>query len=501
MAIIETEIWKKNPDKPGTVIFDKSRVAQEVYDELVTHLKADGRYPDEYFLMDYAWKDGVLIPRDADILCNTNYGGSEGVYINISLRYEKDVYEYNKASGEGEYKKRMVTENFATGKTLGDTIEDLDKMNLVASSVMAAFYGMEREVRERYAQVESGEIKPPYPKLTPYDPESTPSTTIRNGEIKRSDLVIATGDYFHPYLVGEVTAVHKVGTTAHSSRTSTDEVIVDFMARPYSEIRKNEIDSHFSEKYRKPVSIDGDLRYTLDCLKISPEYLYRIDESDLEMLLESRENCKAFFGNVLVAQTDKTSMLMERLNKNLSDYHKSLENFDTNELIDMANRISATSNAHSYMTTHHDFSEGELEFYLRFQNPLEIVTDAVKQRDEDISDIGFMLSYVYGKRDDIVADYPLMDVKDAAVKGIENLMNYVRELDEGDVCEKGELQNCNENSQSEANTPSNKSKQITAEHPRAKSLADKLLAANEKVKLQNSDADEERPPKKRDIRE
>ena len=94
MAMIETEIWKKNPDRPGTVIFDSQRAAQDIFNELEVHLKADGRLPDEYFMFDAwrNWKDGALFPKDGEILCNVNYGESEGIYLDISVRYEKNVY-------------------------------------------------------------------------------------------------------------------------------------------------------------------------------------------------------------------------------------------------------------------------------------------------------------------------------------------------------------------------------------------------------------------------
>ena len=161
MPIIETELWKKNPERPGTIIFDCQRVAQDIFNELEAHLKADGRVPDEYLLFSShgLWENGELFPRDAEILCNVNYGGSEGIYLDISVRYEKDVYEHRKNNGVLEWHKRMVTEPFATGKTLRDSIEDLDSMNLVASSVMAAFYGNKEQIQERYAKVASGEIK------------------------------------------------------------------------------------------------------------------------------------------------------------------------------------------------------------------------------------------------------------------------------------------------------------------------------------------------------
>jgi len=47
--MIETEIWKKHPEKAGVVIFDRQRTAQEIFSELEVHLKSDGRMPDEYF--------------------------------------------------------------------------------------------------------------------------------------------------------------------------------------------------------------------------------------------------------------------------------------------------------------------------------------------------------------------------------------------------------------------------------------------------------------------
>ena len=164
MPIIETEIWKKNPDKPGTIIFDSQRKARDIFVELKEHLKADGRLPDEYFMFDESnWGKGALFPKDAYIYCVTDYGGSEGIYIDIYLKYEKDVYEYNEEKKSGEYKKRMVTEHFATGKTLGDSLEDMDKMHLVAASVTAAFYGNIQEFAKRYARIATGEEQRLYP--------------------------------------------------------------------------------------------------------------------------------------------------------------------------------------------------------------------------------------------------------------------------------------------------------------------------------------------------
>jgi hypothetical protein len=189
MAIIETEVWKPHPDNSRALIFDSQRVAQDVFNELEAHLKADGRLPDEYFNFDAwgNWKNGALFPKDGEILCNVNYGGSEGVWLDISLSYKKDVYERNQNNGELGWVNRNVIEHFATGKTLGDSIEDLDRMNLVASSVMAAFYGSERQIRERYAKIESGEIKPVYPIPSTEQQDTENLAEVRKPQASKTD--------------------------------------------------------------------------------------------------------------------------------------------------------------------------------------------------------------------------------------------------------------------------------------------------------------------------
>ena len=165
MAIIETEVWKKDPERNGVLVFDSQRKAQDVFDDLKAHLKADGRLPDEYFSFDSrgVWGNGALFPKDGEILCNVNYGGSEGIYIDISVKHHVGMTEDEKRNAPPGQTHKSVIEHFATGKTLGDSIDDLDKMNLVAASVMAAFYGSEREVKERYAQIENGEAEIVYP--------------------------------------------------------------------------------------------------------------------------------------------------------------------------------------------------------------------------------------------------------------------------------------------------------------------------------------------------
>ena len=63
------------------------RTGQEVYEELKHRLEGMGYLPDEYFLLDDVWEDGKVVPRDADLFCTTDYGASEGIYLDVRLMW------------------------------------------------------------------------------------------------------------------------------------------------------------------------------------------------------------------------------------------------------------------------------------------------------------------------------------------------------------------------------------------------------------------------------
>jgi hypothetical protein len=144
MKAIETEYYKPHPEKPGCVVYDKGRSVQEVFTELRGRLEAVGYLPDEYFMLGRDWEDGRTWPKDGDISCTVDYGGNEGIYLDIYMKYQD------------ENNKRQ-TVNFATGKTLGETDADMDRMYLVASAVTKAFHSS--GVHSRYITV--GEEKQP----------------------------------------------------------------------------------------------------------------------------------------------------------------------------------------------------------------------------------------------------------------------------------------------------------------------------------------------------
>lgn len=127
MKKIELEQWEPFPGDPQRMQYAGQRVAQEVFEELKHRLEGMGYLPDEYFLMDREWENGREIPKDADIFCTTDYGGNEGVYLDVYLKWYEDS--------------RPVTKSFITGKTLGETGADLDRMFLISSAITKAFHG------------------------------------------------------------------------------------------------------------------------------------------------------------------------------------------------------------------------------------------------------------------------------------------------------------------------------------------------------------------------
>jgi len=398
MAIIETEIWKANPDRPGTIIFDSSRVAQDVFSDLEAHLTSIGRMPDEYFNLWMDWKNGELFPKDATLACEVNFGGSEGIYLDISIEYKKDMYEYSRETGELGWHNRTVIERFATGKTLGESNDDLDRMNLIASSVTAAFYGYEDGVHARYAAVKHN------------DPEKTAKTIY--GEVKSGDWVIAAPPDEYAYLLGVVTEIVKLGTPEHAAETSneTDNIHIDFTAFEYPPERITEIEERFSGLYGEPKAFE---ELPLDDVIMAPDMLISISnlsQGEITRLGNLLANCESFCNCFIHPQRGdvKFDTLAGRIEKNLSDYQNALSGYSKQEIIDMAGKICAMSDAHSYLTTYHRYSDDELDFFLQFQNPLDIVADVWCEHRSGFDDMSIIMGHINDRRNDFYYGYPVV---------------------------------------------------------------------------------------------
>ncbi len=140
MNVIEFERWEPSADDPRNLEYAGQRPAAEVFEELKHRLESRGCLPDEYFLLDSFWENGREIPKDADIFCTTDYGASEGVYLDAYLKwFDKD-------------QEKHVTQKFLTGKTLGENGSDLDRMFLVSSAITKAFHG-DNATHARYMKI------------------------------------------------------------------------------------------------------------------------------------------------------------------------------------------------------------------------------------------------------------------------------------------------------------------------------------------------------------
>ena len=140
MNVIEFERWEPSADDPRNLEYAGQRPAAEVFEELKHRLESRGCLPDEYFLLDSFWENGREIPKDADIFCTTDYGASEGVYLDAYLKWFDKGQE------------KHVTQKFLTGKTLGENGSDLDRMFLVSSAITKAFHG-DNATHARYMKI------------------------------------------------------------------------------------------------------------------------------------------------------------------------------------------------------------------------------------------------------------------------------------------------------------------------------------------------------------
>ena len=138
MKQIEFERWEPDAENPRKLNYAGQRTAEEVYQELKARLDSVGYLPDEYLLLDIRWKNGREMPRDAGFFCRTDYGGSEGIYLDVFLEWYED----------GQHK----TEHFMTGKTLGESGADMDRMSLISSAITKAVRG-DNIVHARYMVV------------------------------------------------------------------------------------------------------------------------------------------------------------------------------------------------------------------------------------------------------------------------------------------------------------------------------------------------------------
>ena len=306
------------------------------------------------------------------------------------------------------------------------TYEKTDLLNEIVGNLRDAYSIPENKIEEEM------DIEPDESQI-----EITPTSRTIFGDVQPGDWVIAAGNNEHRYLLGTVTAIDKFGSPEHDTENETDDIHIDFTAFEYPPDRIAEIEEHFSDLYGEPKTF---AELPLDDVIMSPKMLIRIThlgQDEIEFMGNLRINCESFckcFPGGNEPLSAKHSELIERLNQNLGDYHNMLDGFGNRELIEMADKISAMSNAHIYMTGY-EFDDSELDFYLQFQNPLEVVADVYCEN--DLGDLSFALDYVNDHRDEFFTSYPLIrDVETPADTSLRRYMDIDLELYLGKIAEK-----------------------------------------------------------------
>lgn len=116
----EVERWSER-DEQGRVEHIGMLKLGEVFEMLKEHLIRMEMLPDEYFLFNRSeWNENRELPDYEYALCVPNFGGSEGIYLDISLVYRD----------EQEHRCRL---DFATGKTLEEGADAFLKMARIAA--------------------------------------------------------------------------------------------------------------------------------------------------------------------------------------------------------------------------------------------------------------------------------------------------------------------------------------------------------------------------------
>ena len=112
---IDCDRWSE-PDEQRRVKHLGMIKAKDAFEQLYTHLQAKNLLPDEYFLFtERNFPDDAELPDFRTAVCHTDFGGSEGIYIDVDL-YCRDKQIH-----------------FATGKTLSEDADAFFRMSRIAA--------------------------------------------------------------------------------------------------------------------------------------------------------------------------------------------------------------------------------------------------------------------------------------------------------------------------------------------------------------------------------
>jgi hypothetical protein len=108
-------------------------------------------------------------------------------------------------------------------------------------------------------------------------------------------------------------------------------------------------------------------------------------------------------------ELDKEKMLKKRVFQNFAGYKAKILKLNTQSIFEKAEEIAACTQVYNHMIHDHKYAPEEIEYFLLFQNPLEVVFDRYRYElrpDEAILNLAIMDAC---DTRDALADYPLVN--------------------------------------------------------------------------------------------
>jgi hypothetical protein len=102
---------------------------------------------------------------------------------------------------------------------------------------------------------------------------------------------------------------------------------------------------------------------------------------------------------------EKQKRLMRRIEKNFADYKASVLKLDKQSIFDKAAEIASVKHVAQYMTNIHGYYERDIDYLLKFQNPLELVADHYQLNLH--AELNTVIARICDTQDH-TSDYPLM---------------------------------------------------------------------------------------------
>jgi hypothetical protein len=163
-------------------------------------------------------------------------------------------------------------------------------------------------------------------------------------------------------LSGVITEVRRLGSPEHDTGNRTDDIIVDLSVLDYSDSMIDEITALMNELGYEVDSFDD---VSIDCVILAPEDLIQISDDELQQhhleLAKSLESACAVGEKISYKKFDDIyAAFVARVEQNFADYEREMLGFGAREIFEMAARIHAVSDAYSYLTVYHNYTEDRL---------------------------------------------------------------------------------------------------------------------------------------------